>query len=164
MPFEHTEELEAVKTAALIENNGMAFYSLLKERIDDPRISEVFSALASEEKGHLANIESSYYPRAGLGDAVTDEELDMEEYVKKASPDIFTRRISMERLVETIDNPRQAVIIALDAERYAAEYFTSMAEKSGSEAARSIWLDLAEEERGHARRLKALLDALAESV
>ncbi|MEE9591452.1 MAG: ferritin family protein, partial [Thermodesulfobacteriota bacterium] len=94
MLFEHLEEKEAVKKASLIEKNGYAFYAHLAERAEDRDIKVTLKKLASEEKRHMKVLEDKYYPEAGFGDLITNEEIDIEEYVNKTMDEkVFTLNI-----------------------------------------------------------------------
>ncbi|MDH4227879.1 MAG: ferritin family protein [Deltaproteobacteria bacterium] len=156
--FENLEEKEAVERAALIEKNGYKFYSLLISKISDARVKEALRDLAHDEQKHLKTLESVYFPEAGLGDEITEEELEIEEYVKKLGvPDLFTRRIDLEKLVAAVDEPKKALLIALDTEIHAAEYFEKMAAAAKTKGGKAMYKELAEEERGHVSRIEELL-------
>ena len=159
MVFEHMEEKEAVEEAALFEKNGLKFYSLLFEKIKDQRIRKVLKMLLSDEKKHLKVIEEKYFPEAGFSsDEITEEEVEIEKYVKRLGiPDIFARRINIERLVELIDGPKKALLIALDIELHAAEFFKKMADRAATEEGKKMYLELSEEERTHAGHIEELL-------
>lgn len=160
MYFDHLEEKEAVKKAALIEENGRTFYTLLAENTDDESARAVFKRLAGDETKHLKLIESKFFPEAGYTDQITDEEIALEDYIEKTGgADIFTKRIDVAALVRLIDHPRKALIVALDTERHSVEFFTELGEKAGSEEARTIYKELAEEERSHVRHIEDLLKA-----
>ncbi len=158
MVFDHIEEKEAVKKAALIERNGIAFYTLMAEKITDERIRPVLKRLASDEKRHLKVIEEKFFEEAGFGDVIDEEELEIEKYVERlGTPDIFTRRINIEKLVSAIDEPRKALILAMNTERHSVEFFESMAGKAATEDGKKMYRELAEEEREHVRHIEDLL-------
>lgn len=161
MVFDHIEEKEAVEKAALIEKNGIAFYSLVLEKIDDKKIKSSLKKLIGDEKKHLKKIEKKYFPEAGFDEElVTEEELEIEEYVKKLGvPDIFARRINIERLVKAIDEPKKALLIALDSELHAANYFEDLSKKARTAEGRKIYGELAAEEKEHANHIEELLKA-----
>lgn len=162
MLFDHIEEKEAVKRAAMIEVNGLRFYTSLARLAQDKTIKEVFKRLAAEEKGHLKTIEKIYFPEAGFPvDEVTEEEVAIEEYVQNHSPsDVFTRRMDMDRFVCQIDSPRKALETALNAERYSVDYFEDMGRRVTTEDGRRLCRELAEEERSHVAHLEELLAGL----
>lgn len=160
MPFEHMEEKEAVERAALIEKNGQEFYTLMAEKTTDERARTVFKMLATDEKRHLKTLEKKYFPEAGFPDYITDEELEIEKYVKELGvPDLFTKRVNIEKLVALIDEPKKALIIALDTERHSVIYFEGLAKTASSEEARVLYEELAEEERTHEKHILELIEA-----
>ncbi|MBI5970794.1 MAG: ferritin family protein [Deltaproteobacteria bacterium] len=162
MLFDHAEEKEAVKRAALIETNGHKFYGRLAEKTLDKKTKSVFKALANDEKKHLKIIEKTYFPEAGFTDTITDEEIMIEDYLKKSgAADLFTKRIDVDKLIKLVDEPRKALIVALDTERYSVEYFEGLAKSSISEDGKKICMELAEEERGHVKHIEGLLASLS---
>lgn len=161
MVFEHIEEKEAVKRAALIEVNGFRFYKLLSERAENKEAKAVFHRLATDEKKHLKKIESKFYPEAGFDDQITEEEIEIEDYVEKGgTADIFTKRIDVEALVRTLDSPKKALMVALDTERHSVSYFENLAERSRTQEGKSIYKELAEEEKSHVSQIEAMLSLL----
>lgn len=160
MLFDHIEEKEAVERAALIEKNGITFYTLLAEKIADKGMKAVIKRLMEDEKKHLRIIENKYFPEAGFPIDVTDEEIEIEKYVKRNTPDLFTKRINIEKLVALVNEPKKALLIALDTEVHSAEYFENLAKRATTEDGRKIYKELAEEERGHVRDIEELLKSL----
>lgn len=159
--FEHFEEQEAVKISAMIEKNGYAFYSQLIEKFTDEKILVVLKKLRDDEKKHLHTIEHRYFKEAGLGDTITEEELEVELYVeKKEMPDLFTRNIDITKLVASIDEPRQALLLAMDTERHSVVFFENLAKEASSEEARHIYTELLNEEKGHIEQIRVLLESL----
>ncbi|MBI2412427.1 MAG: ferritin family protein [Deltaproteobacteria bacterium] len=158
MTFEHMEEKEAVKRAALIEVNGYRFYHLLAERTESGRAKTVFKKLAEDEKKHLKVIENKYFPGAGFGDQVTDEELVIEDYIDSmGAADIFTKRINVEDLLRIVDTTKKALIVALDTERHSVRYFEDLSKRSKTAEGRSMYNALADEERAHVSEIEGLL-------
>lgn len=158
MAFEKMEEIEAVKRAALIEENGYRFYTLLVAKIRHKEAKAVFKRLAKDELKHLKTIEKGFFPKAGLGDEITDEELAIEKNVPLAGqPDIFTKRIDIEALVRTIRSARNALITALYAERHSVEFFEDRANEAKTPQARRLYKELAEVEKEHVSTIEGLL-------
>lgn len=161
MFFEHLEEKEAVEIASLIERNGFAFYSILADKAEHKSVKAVFKKLAKAEKNHIKILENKYYPEAGFGDQITEEELTIEDYVARtADPKIFTEEIDVEKLVKAIDSVKKAVILAILTEKYAAEYFEGMAKRASSKDGAKMYRELANEEMGHAKELEAVLKTM----
>lgn len=159
MVFEHLEEKEAVKTAAIIEVNGYAFYTLLSKKAEDKEVKAILKKLAEDEKRHLRVIENKFFPEAGFpAEDITDEELEIEEYVERsARADIFTKKINVDDLVKVLDSPKKALLLALDTERHSVEFFTEMARKAETEDARTIYRELVDEEAAHVRQIEGLI-------
>ncbi len=158
MPFEHLEEKEAVERAVFIEDNGYAFYMALAEKTGNADAAEVFKRLAADEKSHKKILEDRFFKEAGFPDYITDEELEIERFVRdEGVPDLFARNIDMERLVSLIDGDAKAVFIAIETEKHSVKYFEGLAAKAVSEEGKKFYLELAEEERGHVREIENLL-------
>ncbi|HKZ45911.1 MAG TPA: ferritin family protein [Thermodesulfobacteriota bacterium] len=161
MVFEHLEEKEAVEIASLIERNGFAFYSILADKVEDKAVKDVFKRLAKEEKRHINALERRYYPEAGFGEQITDEEIAIEDYVSRSTdPKIFTEEINVEKLVHAIDSVKKAVILAIHTEKYASEYFEGMAKKARTKGGAEMYKELADEERGHAKELEDIMKSM----
>ena len=152
MLFEHLEEKEAVEIASLIERNGFAFYSILADKAEHKSVKAVFKKLAKAEKSHIKILENKYYPEAGFGDQITEEELNIEDYVARtADPKIF---------IKAIDSVKKAVMLAILTEKYASEYFEGMAKRASSEDGAKMYRELADEEKGHVKELEAVLKTM----
>ena len=161
MTFEHLEEKEAVEIASLIERNGFAFYSILAEKAEDKTVKAAFKKLAQDEKKHMKVLEKKYYPEAGFGQVITDEEIAIEDYISRvADPKIFTEEIDVEKLIHLINNTKKAVMLAIHTEKYAAEYFEDMAKKASTKEGAAMYRELADEERGHVKVLEGILKSI----
>jgi len=156
--FEHLEEKEAVKTAALIEVNGYRFYKLLAERAESKEAKAAFKKLADDEKKHLKTIETVFFHEAGFSDQVTEEEILIEDYIEREGrADLFARRINVDELVRSIDTHKKALMVALDTERHSVHLFQHLSNTSGTEEGRRIYMELAEEEMSHVSQIEAML-------
>lgn len=160
MVFDHLEEKEAVKRAALIEINGYRFYTLLAGKTENKEARAIFKKLADDEKQHLKLIETHFFPEAGFSDQITEEELQIEDFIERTgAADIFSKRINIDALVRAIDTPKKALIIALDTERHSVEYFEKLSKRSQTEEGRKIYSELLEEEKSHVSQIENMLSA-----
>lgn len=156
--FEHLEEKEAVKTAALIEINGYRFYRLLADRTENMEVKAVFKKLADDEKKHLKMIETVFFPEAGFTEQLTEEELEIDEYLERVGRgDLFTKKVNIDELVASIDTHDKAVRFALDTERHSVHFFNHFSVKASTEDGRRIYRELAEEEMSHVSQLESML-------
>lgn len=158
--FEHLEEKEAVKRAALIEINGYRFYTKLAERAENGQARDIFKKLADDERRHLKVLEMKFFPEAGFAEEITEEEILIEDYLeRKGVPDIFTRHINVEALVHSIDSPKKALLIALDTEKHSVDYFEHLSKRCKTEEGRNIYLELVQEEKAHVSQIQGMLAA-----
>jgi rubrerythrin len=158
MVFEHLEEKEAVERAALLKKNGRAFYTLLSEKTELPGAAAVFERLAEEEEKHLKMLEEKFFPEAGFGEQITDEEIELEKYVERLGvPDLFVKNIDIERLVQLIDDDKKALLVALETKLHSAQFFDNLAGMASTEEGRKLYQELADEESGHVREIERLL-------
>jgi rubrerythrin len=156
--FEHLEEKEAVKTAALIEVNGYRFYKLLADRTEKKEVKAIFKKLADDEKKHLKVIETMFFPEAGFTEQITEEEIEIEDYLEREGrADLFTRRINIDDLVASIDTQKKALMVALDTEKHSVHFFQHLSKKSSTEEGRRIYRELVEEEMSHVSQIEAML-------
>ncbi len=158
MPFEHLEEKEAVERAALIEKNGRAFYTLLALKTGNADAAAVFKRLAKEEGNHLEILEEKFFPEAGFGEEITDEEIELERYVERETvSEVFVKRIDVEKLVGLIDSDKKALLVALEIELHSTQYFEKLGAAATTDEGRKLYEELAEEERGHVQEIERLL-------
>ncbi len=162
MSFEQFEEKEAVKTAALIETNGLKFYNILGRRVTDSEVKAIISDLARDEKKHLQVIEKMFFPRAGFTEQITDEEVAMEANIESSGQaDIFTKHVDMEEVVNALETPVKALELALEAEKYSVVFFTELSEKAETAEARALYEELAEEEKRHVAKVEGIIVRLS---
>jgi len=158
MSYEHFEEKEAVKIAARIEVNGLTFYTILADRVKDRDVKAILNDLARDEKKHLRVIEAKFFPRAGFGEQITDEEVAMDASIERSGEaDIFTRHVDIEEVINTLGTPEKALELALEAERYSVEFFTDLSKRAETADSRAIYEDLADEETRHVAKVEGLL-------
>lgn len=155
------EEKEAVKVASMIERNGMAFYSRLADSVEDGGVKGMLERLRDDEKRHARVLEEIYCPDAGFGEEITEEEIDLEEFVSKnRDPAIFTRNIDIDKVIRALKGVREALLFALHTERFSVDYFEKMSEKAVTERGRQMYKRLADEESGHVELVEDLLRSL----
>jgi len=156
--FEHLEEKEAVKTAALIEVNGYRFYRLLADRTENMEVKAMFKKLADDEKKHLKMIEAVFFHEAGLTEQITEEELEIDDYLEREGRgDLFMKKVNIDELVASIDTEKKALAFALETERHSVHFFNHFAVRASTEEGRRIYRELAEEEMSHVSQLEAML-------
>jgi rubrerythrin len=69
---DRTDDLEAVKLAMGLEQNGIEFYSDLAAKAADPREREFYQRLAAEEKRHLEVLENTWSALAACSSSMLE--------------------------------------------------------------------------------------------
>lgn len=139
--------------AIAIEREAAARYGEFAERMEDEGredMARVFGMLAAEEAEHLEALQ-----RRTQGvelPAITDREY---QWIDAAAPETAARE-----LVFRLLTPRQALHIALHAERRAQAFFEQVFWTSSDPALRALAKEMAAEEREHAALVTSMLDDL----
>lgn len=137
--------------AIAIEREAAARYSELAQQMSDRNedaVAEVFSALAREEAEHLQALE-----RRTEGVALPSLAAGQYQWLDAAAPETAAH----EWLFRLI-TPRQALHIALDAERRAEAFFEGALIAAQDPALRTLAREMALEEREHIRIVERLIE------
>ena len=119
------------------------FYKGVSERVEDPKVKEIFAKLASEEKGHEAVLQRF---KGDPESVVTFKP--PPDY--KVAESVEVPALSLEMI------PADAIALAMKKEQQAVEFYTNLAEWSQDAAQRSTYQNLAGMERTHKARLESL--------
>jgi len=144
MKFASVDEL--LQFAIQEEINAAAFYRGLADRVDRPWMKQTFLDFAKEEMGHKAVLE-------GIRDGGELEPL-KEEILN----------LNILELLEVKDVPagdidyRQALVIAMQAEKEAFILYNSLAEMTDEPALKKVLTRLAQEEAKHKLRFETEYD------
>ena len=128
--------------AIAIEREAAERYSELAERMDDEgreELSRVFGELAQMEAEHLETLE-----RRTAGVALPAIPEDQYHWLENGAPET-----ARHELVFRLMTPRQALAIALAAERRAQAFFEYVSWSTVDPALRVLAREMAAEERGH---------------
>lgn len=141
--------------AIAIEREAAARYSGFAERMQDEGrddLAHVFAMLAGAEAGHLEALE-----RRTQGIALPSVPRGRYDWLYEAAPEAAARE-----LVFRLMTPRQALAIALQAERRAQAFFETVSWTAPDPAVRALAKEMAIEELGHATLIADLLDGMPE--
>lgn len=119
---------------------------------DRDELAALFAQLARVEGNHARVLEER------LGRAAPPAAIDPADRWLEAGPPSPAAREWLLRLI----GPRDALVIALAAERRASAFFAALAASSADDGARRLAAELAEEEAAHAAHLERLLAAEAD--
>ena len=143
----HTDLLfarDALRIAIATERSGLEFYSRAARVARDARGRKVFQDLATEEKEHLAKLETRYRELLSR-----DAELESRPtflFFKGAANGLFQE--GADRLLRCV-NDQQALLIGIRCERNSHRFFKKYGERFEDSEGKQIFLEFADEEREH---------------
>lgn len=149
---------DALRMAIATERSGLEFYTRAARIARDPRGREMFEALATEEKDHLATLERRY--RELLADDPSLESQPTFLFFKGAAHGLFAAGAE-EVQREGVDD-LEALRIGIRCERGSHRFFKRYGARFEDSEGKQIFLEFAEEERQHLalliREYRALRD------
>jgi len=166
MKHENFNDAEALKIAINIEEEGLAFYSILMKNAKDEKVKEIFSRLASAEKKHLSIFQKAYAEITSPASTVQGcEDYTVDLYLKYlADTGIFTKKGEARRLASEITTDVEALNIGIQAEKDSILYYTEAAKNTKYPAGKTAFEQLANEEKKHLKLLAKQLKALKKPV
>ena len=143
--------------AIAIEREAAERYSELAERMDDEgreELARVFALLAQMEAEHLETLE-----RRTAGLALPEITPGKYHWLDNGAPETAGHE-----LVFRLMTPRQALAIALHAERRAQAFFERVAWSADDPALRALAREMMAEELGHVELVARMLEATPEPL
>jgi rubrerythrin len=143
--------LELYAHAIAIEREAAERYSELAERMDDEgreELARVFGELAQMEAEHLEALE-----RRTAGLALPDIPQDRYQWLESGGPET-----ARHELVFRLMTPRQALAIALAAERRAQAFFEEIAWSAADPALRALAREMLSDEGEHVEIVRRMLE------
>jgi len=139
------DHLKAVKIAVDAEREAFLFYREAAGKTDNPRGKDMFQQLADFEMGHYKKMihlylslkrENKWIPYTGVGEPTPQNRIE-------ASSAGY----------ETKNNDIEALKMAIEKEKSAAEYYREQAAKTDDPLGKEMFMKLVEEEEVHRRLL-----------
>jgi rubrerythrin len=147
----YAKELEILKKAILNEHEGNQFYRLAAEKASDEQVRQAFLALAAEEQEHEQWLKNLYQ------ELMRNKPPEAEKFSLPpvASPGIFSR--------ENIGTESGSLIVSVFSigvmmEKASLDFYREAARKTGLDAAKRLYLRLAEWEQEHLTKLESAYD------
>ncbi len=142
------EYRKIISRAIELEVEAYAFYRAVSDKAKDENIKSVFNDLAQEEQGHKRTLENFL--------ARKPEEMRFVESRDYKIVDVLpTPPLTMNI------KPVEGIVIAIKNELEAMQMYTQLANASGDEAQKKIFLELASMERGHKSKLEDIYTNMA---
>ncbi len=143
--MERFESFEEVLDFAIErETESQDFYMKLVERMDNPKMQDVFEKFATEELGHKMKLEAVKYGQILLGQKDV-ESLNIADYVVDVEP-----RPDMDYA--------EALVLAMRKEKAAYRLYLDLAAVAEDEELTDMFLSLAQEEAKHKLRFEIEYD------
>ncbi len=162
MRFENFNDIEALKIAINIEEEGLEFYSILMKSAKDDKAKKIFSELAFAEKKHLELFQKTLLEvtdAATMAQGCEDYTVDL--YLKDlVDTGIFTKKGEARRLVKEIKTDIDALKIGIQAEKDSILYYTEAAKNTKQEGGKKAFEQLTNEEKKHLQLLTSYLREL----
>jgi len=149
--IQYLNEDEVYRVGMCIEEAGLAFYTKMAEKADDPATKRIFKRLAKDEKAHLAFFESlELETKGGMGKQPAEMDSDVSSYVcSLVDGGIFRSIAKMESMSRRKFNPESALELALQVEKDAVLYYSEAHRVNKKRKAKKALERLIEEEKGH---------------
>ncbi len=144
---------EVIALAYGLEAATHRFYLELAERAKDADTKNALERLAEDEVHHENNLWERYKT---LTEGRETREAFQTGIVMKTLEDGKTAEEILAEYPDWIDQPREALELAMSLETDSLDLYLRMAKKTGHEETAAVFYDLAKEEKGHLRRVGEL--------
>jgi rubrerythrin len=150
---------EAIKTAIQMERDGHAFYTKAAAQTSSEMGRSVFTSLAQDELLHLDTFQRLFEETVGKNEweALT---LSGKKY---AQLPVFPKDLKATEGASPDANELDALRTAMDSERQAIDFYTSILEDTEDDEARRIIAEIIDQESSHFRLLEEEFDHLSKT-
>lgn len=147
------DQLEAYRIARKMEEDGIYYYSRMKEETLKPEIRDVVEMLLADERNHLRLFEQKVEELAQER-GIPDEGEDLVDIVDSKVMDVLKES---GRVADILCNPQEAIRLGISVEQRSIAFYQRMLEHTRDTSGKAALKDLIEEERDHIRKLEGLL-------
>jgi rubrerythrin len=153
------KEIEALKTALLLEKRGRMFYQRIAKDTDSPAVTSLFEIMAEEEAKHIDYLSKqfSHYSAAG---AFLEQE--PEDAAQSAVREILSKEIREQ--ITAASYEAAAISAAIEMENRAVQIYSNRADASNDAKEKQLYSWLTQWEKGHLKFLAEINDELAEEI
>jgi rubrerythrin len=145
---------EIIRTAHMMEKALGDFYRFCAGRTRNPKVAALFELLEKIEKKHQGRLEEM--ARLHAVDGIGAEASPPSEILEGG----FEREDFLKRVDAYMEAPLQIMEIAMMMEAQALDLYLRFSQKVETSEVKKILFDLADEEKGHLKRLGTLMDEL----
>jgi rubrerythrin len=151
---------EVFQIALDIEENGRVFYEKAREKLEDPDIKKIFTALALAEVEHKKKFASmkAQLPSSSKRGEVWDPYNEMSNYLKMmADINVFRSGDEVEEQLSWVSGAIDALNLAIQFEKDSIIFFLDMQDATTGKQERELIGQLVNDEREHLKRLSLKL-------
>lgn len=147
------DEVEAYKIARKMEQDGIYYYSRMKEEALKPEIRDVIEMLLADEREHLRLFEEKVDELSRRHQA-PDEGEDLVDIVDSRVMDVLK---DSKQIADILCDPQEALRLGIQIERRSIAFYDEILQTTRDESGRESLKDLIDEEREHVKKLEGLL-------
>ncbi|MBI5118408.1 ferritin family protein [Candidatus Poribacteria bacterium] len=147
------DELEAYRIARKIEEDGIYYYSRMKEEMLKPEIRNVIEMLLKDERNHLDLFERRIEELAAKHDVV-DEGETLADIVDSKVMDVLS---DSERVADILCNPQEAIRLGMSVEKRSIAFYGQILQSTQDKTGKATIEELIEQEKEHLRKLEGFL-------
>ncbi len=153
--------IDAIEVSLCIEKQGLLFYEKAAKLAREPKVRDIFSRLAKEEKEHIQSLQdkAQFLQPALVKKSVSRKEVD--RYIaQELKGKVFPRLEETPEIApETMDD-QKALDFGIDSERRSIEVLKDLLERERKIDVRVVFSHLLAEERKHLSALQDLKESL----
>ncbi|MBI4830096.1 MAG: ferritin family protein [Candidatus Lindowbacteria bacterium] len=147
------DELEAYRIARKIEEDGIYYYSRMKEEVLRPEIRDVVEMLIKDERNHLALFEKKI-EEVAQEQEVVDEGETLADIVDSKVMDVLS---DSERVADVLCNPQEALRLGMSVEKRSIAFYSEILQSTQDITGKAALEKIITQERDHLKKLEALV-------
>ncbi|KMP11468.1 hypothetical protein UZ36_04400 [Candidatus Nitromaritima sp. SCGC AAA799-C22] len=150
--------LDAIEVSLCIEKQGLVFYEKASKTAADPRVREIFSRLAGEEKEHIQSLQAKarFLQPALVKKSVSRKNRAEEFIANELDEKVFPVPGWEDGLAGKVSSDEEALDIGIEAEKRSIKVLSRLIEREKKMDVRAIFNHLLAEERKHLAALEKL--------
>lgn len=147
------DELEAYKIGRKLEEDGIYYYSRMKEEVLNPDIRDVIQMLLRDERKHLSMLEGKIEELSIKRDEPDDEET-LLDILNSEVTDILK---NSDYVTNILCNPQEALKLGAVMEKHSIDFYTNILKNTQDESGRAAIKELIQEEEKHMEKIQKLI-------
>jgi rubrerythrin len=153
------KEIEALKTALLLEKKGKMFYQRVAKDTESRAVTNLFEIMAEEEAKHIDYLSKQFAHYSAVGAFLEQEP---EQAAQSAVREILSKEIRQQ--ITAASYEAAAISAAIEMENRAVQIYSDRADASNDAKEKKLYSWLARWEKGHLKFLAEINDELVEEI